>query len=385
MPNPCEDMEDLVATTTENIQVVWAPIVDAVNATRAVTYSTWLKLENSVALSEVVVGTGFTPLVDSVACTEVYTHPLSAVNAIVNSVGTRSVLGYGLTLAAVDGITLSETVISGSYLLITDGVAATEVYTHPLSTMTAIVDAVALSDAVAGGVSEAMVDSVASTDVSTHILRVLIAMQDGVGTACTYTGVYTPTVNLTDSVGSSTVIGMSLEATTAIVDAVNATEKYWTRGVEQIAWQMNTETLAANWHTNYGFESMAQYGDTVFAVAEDGIYALTGSTDDAVAIDAQIKTGFWDMDMPQVKRVEGIYFGYHGGQMQVDVDTYGHVNGTNSYTMPVRTVDAPGANRINPGKGLASRYWRLTIKNVGGSYFDVDNIEFDVAASKRRI
>jgi hypothetical protein len=266
-----------------------------------------------------------------------------------------------------------------------DTVGSTTTLGHTLVAVKLLSDTVGASDSLKGGITEAMVDTVNATDVSAQILRVIVALADSVATSDDYGQVYTPTVNLYDFVGSSTEIGMSLVAQQAISDVVNAATKYWYRDAGMVAWQMNTETLAANWLTNYEFESIAQYGDNAFAVNEDGIFVLSGSTDDSMEIAASLKTGFWDFETPVLKRIEGIYFGYHGGQMQVDVDTYGHVNGSNSYTMPAKTVSAPGANRVVPGKGIASRYWRLTISNVSGSYFDVDNIEFDVAPSKRRL
>lgn len=386
MPNPCEDLEDLAGTTTEVAYTFDAIFIDTMASSETIALYTWATIENIVNATEEVTDSWFTQVIDSVATAT--THPdsyVEAYNALVNSVlATTSNAASGIYIAHEDTVTLTETLDLFRYYLVADAVTTSTEAVHTIVTTQAVINTLAAGDVFAAGVSEAIEDAVSAVDVVGIFAFATENVVDSVAGADTWGSTFVLAIALLDTVGTSTTTGQALVAQQAITDTVTALERFWARGNDQLAWQVNLETTAANWHTNYGFESVVQYGDSVFAVSEDGIYLMTGDTDAGAPISAYVKTGFMDFSSPRLKRMEGVYFGYHGGQMNVTVDTYGYPGGSNSFSMPAKTVNAPGSNRVVPGKGLVSRYWRVTVANVGGAYFDVDNIEFDVAASTTR-
>ena len=67
------------------------------------------------------------------------------------------------------------------------------------------------------------------------------------------------------------------------------------------------------------------------------------------------------------------------------IDVYDLLKEVYTYEMEHRDAGAPRNNRIKPGKGLSSRYWRFTFRNVGGADFQIHDVAVELARSKRRL
>ncbi|AVS68128.1 hypothetical protein C8245_22895 [Paracidovorax avenae] len=164
-----------------------------------------------------------------------------------------------------------------------------------------------------------------------------------------------------------------------------------------IAWVMNTETGGVSWYDGWSFTGMAVVDGKVFAVGPEGLAVVGGSLDSQESIPARVQYGFNDFSgysdsgAPKnsgtgKKRVVGLWYGYAAdGLLNATVETYGQGYGPFTYAMQPRTAAQPRNNRVVPGKGLNSRYWRIGIANVGGAGFRVSSIEAELAESKRRL
>ncbi len=152
------------------------------------------------------------------------------------------------------------------------------------------------------------------------------------------------------------------------------------------AWVMNTETTAASWYDNFDFESITQTPDGVLAVGPDGLYTLDAATDAGVNIQAEVVSGLQDFGAPQTKRMDYMYFGYtSGGQISVTPEVYESGHAPVTYFLEQRDASAPRNSRVEPGKGLFGRYWRVTIRNVAGADFEVHDTTVDIAVSNRKV
>jgi hypothetical protein len=173
----------------------------------------------------------------------------------------------------------------------------------------------------------------------------------------------------------------SLITSTAVADA-----DVWYKDPARVAWVMNTETTAASWYDNFDFESIAQPPGAVLAVGPDGLYELTGETDSGEQIDASVVSGFTDFGLPQTKRVDYMYFGYtSSGRISVTAETYESGHSPATYFLEERLAEAPRNSRVQPGKGLFGRYWRMTIRNVEGADFEIHDATVDIAVSNRKV
>ena len=159
----------------------------------------------------------------------------------------------------------------------------------------------------------------------------------------------------------------------------------WARDYEAIAWILNTESGGLSTYGNCGFTSIVEYGGVLIATSPDGVFALSGDDDIGRLIEAQIRTGFLDFGTAHTKRISDIFVGYTGGELKFDVETYDLPGEVYTYSMEEREAGAPRNNRVKPGRGLSSRYWRFSIQNVDGADFQLYDVTPNVATSKRRL
>jgi hypothetical protein len=168
-------------------------------------------------------------------------------------------------------------------------------------------------------------------------------------------------------------------------DTMVIKDGYWAKDFGALAWVLNTETGGLSTYDNFGFTSLVEHEGVIYAASQEGVFALTGDTDDGRYISAQVKTGFLDFNQTQTKRISDIFVGYTGGQLEFNVETYDGPQEVYTYAMEEREADAPRNNRLKVGKGLSSRYWRFAIRNVDGADFQVYDVTAEVATSKRRL
>lgn len=163
-----------------------------------------------------------------------------------------------------------------------------------------------------------------------------------------------------------------------------------------VAWVMNADTGAVSWYGNWAFTDMAVVGGKVFASGPDGLVVLGGDADGSDAIDARVEYGFSEFGgyhqdgspkpSEPKKRLPSLWFGYHAaGALRATVETYGQGYGVYRYAMEPRAARQPRNNRIQVGKGLNSRYWRIGVENACGCAFEVHSISAEIATSSRRL
>lgn len=159
----------------------------------------------------------------------------------------------------------------------------------------------------------------------------------------------------------------------------------WSPDFGAVAWVMNTEGLSIAPYKNYGFRSIAEHAGKIFAVSPEGIFELTGETDEGRKIEAHVKGGFSDFGSPQRKRASDLYMSYTGGMLECAIETYDGPKTVYNYPIEEREANAPRNNRMKVGRGLVSRYWRTEVRNLEGAAFKVYEIGLNIAQSKRRL
>ena len=177
----------------------------------------------------------------------------------------------------------------------------------------------------------------------------------------------------------------SMTANQSIHETLTATEVLWASDFAALAWVLNTETAGLSTYDNFGFNSVAAKDGVLYATSPEGVFALNADADQTRNIDARVQTGMLDFDIKTTKQISDVFIGYTGGQLQYEVETYDGPSDVYTYEMPERDSDAPRNNRVKPGRGLRSRYWRFGIENIDGADFQLHDQVAVVAASKRRL
>lgn len=153
-------------------------------------------------------------------------------------------------------------------------------------------------------------------------------------------------------------------------------------GAEYLACVYNTQSSGISEYSNFDFNSFSW----PLAAKSDGIYELTGSTQDGTPIVSSIKTGLIDFGTSLLKQVPYAYLGItQSGQAVLKVTS--NNNGVSSerwYEVnPTNTV--VDTSRIKLGKGVKAKYWQFELTNIDGSEFSLTSLELLPIQLKRRI
>lgn len=147
---------------------------------------------------------------------------------------------------------------------------------------------------------------------------------------------------------------------------------------------MHTETTALTSYDNYDFNSFALFNGVYLGAKDDGIFALSGATDNGVLIQAAARLGLTDFGTSHLKRIDKCYMGYRAdGNMVLRVTT----DELTERDYLVRATGKSGlhGNHVDIGKGVKARYWQYEIRNKDGSDFSLDVIELKPTILRRRV
>ena len=146
------------------------------------------------------------------------------------------------------------------------------------------------------------------------------------------------------------------------------------------AYAINITTGAVTRYEDFAFDNVLRFGDRFFGVRPDGVYELSGDTDNGEPIVAQVKTFNTDFGKTNLKRVPFVYVvGEAGTDLQVGfaADKKPAIN------YPVGLVSEHGVKvgRAKAGLGLKGVYYSFTLANTEGQDFQIDRLEAIVDAT----
>lgn len=140
------------------------------------------------------------------------------------------------------------------------------------------------------------------------------------------------------------------------------------------SYAINLATGAVTHYVDFPFDQVLRFGTRHFGVRPDGIYELTGDTDDGAPIAATVKTFQTDFEVTNYKRVPYVYlFGRFGGAMTVGAQA----NEGPEYSFPAPAIHGAGvqAVRAKIAQGLKGNTWSFTFSNADGASFDIERAE----------
>lgn len=144
--------------------------------------------------------------------------------------------------------------------------------------------------------------------------------------------------------------------------------------IDYTGWVLNTGNAALTKYTAYPFNSFAKFNNVYLAASDDGIYLLTGSTDNGADIAAHVLTGKTDFDTGMLKRVKAAYVRQKtDGHMSLRVIT--EENAGTDYQVIYNGATGTAETRVKTAEGIDAMYWQLRYANVAGSNFEVDALE----------
>jgi hypothetical protein len=146
---------------------------------------------------------------------------------------------------------------------------------------------------------------------------------------------------------------------------------------------IHTETMALTQYDNFPFNSFAQFNGVTLGASADGLFALSGATDNGAAINAFARVGITDFGTSHLKRVDRIYVGYRAdGDLVLRVLT--DETQQRDYLLRAGASGLHGSH-ARLGRGVEARYWQFEVRNMNGADFDINTIELKPTTLRRRV
>jgi len=153
-------------------------------------------------------------------------------------------------------------------------------------------------------------------------------------------------------------------------------------------WSFNTESMRTSEYDNYDYLLLTNAFGKKIGVAADGIYELTGDTDNTVDINADVLFGLDSFRTEDLKRVKAVHLGYradNSGDLNVQIVVDGEAQIREYIVRHISSASGIKRGRATIAKGLKSRYWQYGIKNVAGADFMIDDLNVYVQQHNRKV
>lgn len=150
-------------------------------------------------------------------------------------------------------------------------------------------------------------------------------------------------------------------------------------------WVLNANNLGHSSYNNFDFNSMFFYRGHYYGCRADGVYRLSGTTDDGVVIAAKTVHGVTSFGSDKVKRIDSVYPSAKAAaecsiQVGLSADESAAVYSTETLSAGEHK---PIRNKF--GRGINGRYWTIETLNVAGSRFTVHSHKVVVVPLSRRV
>lgn len=144
---------------------------------------------------------------------------------------------------------------------------------------------------------------------------------------------------------------------------------------------MNTGNFGTSEYYDYNFASFCRHDGSHYGGGADGIYLLSGATDNGTAIAASIEKREMDLGTAKMKRLTDVYL-----QLRSDGNyTIKIVGDGNVVEIPVTDAGANlHAKKVDLPRGLMGRRVGFGFSNASGSDFTLDDFEFEWEVLSRR-
>lgn len=183
--------------------------------------------------------------------------------------------------------------------------------------------------------------------------------------------IFTINVTLPTSYANSTLENLSAAIQGALTDLITVV--------------LNTKTLGHTTYTNYNFNTIVKFNNKYYGCDKtQGIFELTGDTDNNEQIDSTITTGISDYLIDEQKRVLDFYLNtrYDGS---INIKTIADEVSEEVHTLDDSYKQGIHAERIKLSKGLRGKQWQINITNNNGSDFEIDRTSILISKGSRRI
>lgn len=137
---------------------------------------------------------------------------------------------------------------------------------------------------------------------------------------------------------------------------------------------INLSNLSVTQYCNFSFNSFCKIGNSFFGSNEDGIFELTGNTDNGDNIEAFAELILSDFGISAIKRIRTAYVGGEAdGRLTLTLKD--DEDNSRTYDIDLTSGSKQSSGKVSVGRDGLGRYWQVRIDNTSGVYFAIDSIE----------
>lgn len=294
---------------------------------------------------------------------------------------------WSMLLADAGDSSDANDVILRKLAVVADTLNAMALVDGKLTAYSAVAVAATLEDRIASGWNASAFDQAAFADATTALVQAIAALDDAATVADSAVPQLRMLVLSSENANIADDPATTLRAMEDLADGAIGFVTLRLGGNDYQGWALNTDLRAVTEYRNVPFDSFAMLGGRTYAAGEDGIFELTGDTDDGQPIEAWFRPFLSNFGTQKMKRVTDIWIGSRAAGLYVKVHTRDPATGNMAEDIyPVQHTHGIGTEkaRVKVGRGLVSDRWTLTVGNVAGADFDVDGIEWKPLVLDRR-
>lgn len=321
---------------------------------------------------------------DLISATSAASQALTAQNLVEDVASIRAALLSSYSVTISDPIDATDALVQRLSHSVVETVSVDDVALTALQASTVVIDQALVTDACPPFMTNYVIDTIDITDSVSYLNTASIEVSDAVDVTDAVSVLATYLQHVTDTIGTSDSVSTSLSAVNVVVDESFAQD--FVTGPAGAAWSALAQTWGMSRYANMPFNSIASIGGQFVLASDDGFYTLNADNDGSSEVAASISLGKSEGKGGYLRRPREIYIGYNGGRLAATVA--GTVNGVEteySYPFPVQVATDDTAAKVEPGRGLRSRYFTYGFQNQNGSRFQLRDARIMFDDTSRRV
>lgn len=379
MPNPCEINTDTASAESQTVaKIIHQTFTEgALQSLAVIGFS--ISLLSSGAASSYITGVpGSIALSEGAASSYVTTQTAGVSVALDGAVATNKIVSaLSLSLQSAGAASTYAPLYRSSLL------SSTALATNQMTLKTSGVLVLQSSaNASSPQATSSAIDSASNASASSYVVSSLMASNtaasSGHATSQAPFRTDADTV-LTSTASASSALAAKLTASQIVTEWAEASSGY-VMVDSGMAYTCDVETFGMSFLTGAQLNSVAEIAGVLYGITSDGLYAMTGEPGDA-----SIRTGLADLGTQE--RITYCYVGYEGASgLTLSVGSTGSgAEETYSYELEARTADIATAGRAKLGRGMRTRYARLTVANKTDQPLKLHDLKLVTEQTSRRV
>lgn len=368
MTSVCDTVSESVLATSTQSDVTKALTVELARLTDASAQLVASQISDSIEVSDATTQAFASMVSDPIDATDSVAHAIQAVNTAEDLAIISDVLLSSYRVEISDPVDVTDATTHRLWHAVVESIVVDDAVVAPAQAATLIVDSAAATDICPPFMTNYVIESIDVTDAVSFLNTVSVEVSDSVDVTDAAASSATYRQQVADTIAATSSVTMTLSAVNSVVDDAFAQD--YTTGPAGAGWTAHAGTWGMSRYTNMPFNGIAAIDGQIVLTSDDGFCTLNADNDGSSEVAASIDLGASEGKSGYLRRPREIYIGYNGGRLAAVVA--GAVNGAKAeytYPFPVQTASTDTAAKVEPGRGLRSRYFRFGFENQNGARF----------------